>query len=134
MSKQSKSGRISPKNRVAIVPAVRAFATANNVPFNTVMSAVLWAGTKMDERMTVANLEAVVTGETVMAYKAEVARRQAYFNMQITGIVTNALPKEFRLPENIANIVAKAPAGKSLPALKAWATTEVAAQFKTATA
>jgi hypothetical protein len=134
MSKQSQSGRISPKIRVAIVEAVREFATAKNLPFNTVMSAVLWAGTKMEERMSASNLKELINPETVLAYQAEVQRRQDYFNMQLEGIITNALPKAFRLPANIAGLTAKAPKGKSLPALKVWATATVATEFATATA
>lgn len=127
MSKQSKSGRISPKTRVAIVEAVREFSTSNSIPFNTVMSAVLWAGTKTSQRMCPATLKALITTETVTAYQAEVTRRETDYVKQVEGIIRNALPADQRTDERITELFDSRPvSGVSLKALRVWVEQQVA--------
>jgi hypothetical protein len=117
----NQSGRISVKNRQAIVEAVRELATTKDLHFNTIMSAVLWAGTKMNARMCVTNLKKLITLETVLAYQTEVARRENYHTAQVKGIIRNALPKNLRTEANINELFAARPiSGVSLKALRVW--------------
>ena len=111
-----KTSKVSTETRKAIVATIAAFAKANSLAFNTVSGAVLHAAEKLENPTTEA-VTALVTLDTVAAYQEVVAKRAAAKAAQIAGMVKNALPKEFRTPENIAKIVAELPAGQSIKSL-----------------
>ena len=125
--KNNNSGRISVKNRQAIVAPVTAFAKAHNLAVNLVMSAVLFVGERIDARMSVKSLTEIINAETVGTYQLELNRRTLALQTQVNGMVKNALPKDIRTAENIAAIVAKLPANSSVQAKIAIITAEVAA-------
>ena len=136
-SKTAKNGRISVKNRQALKAPVSAFAKASNLNTNLVMSAVLWCGERTNARMSLKALTALITAETIATYRQELARRAAYFNGQVQGMVRRGLPKALRNPVTITQVSAKivqSAAGFSLPALKHLIATEVAAMSATAEA
>jgi hypothetical protein len=95
------AGRISVKNRKALVAPVAEFAEANKLPINLVMSSVLWAGETMAARMCAKSLKALITSQTVDNYSAELARRAQARESQVRGMVKHSLPKEQRIPEVI---------------------------------
>ena len=102
MNKTTKNGRISVRNRQAIKEPVAAFAKAHNLNTNLVMSSVLWTGERMATRMCPKALKALITLETVAAYRQELDRRAAYFTNQVNGMIRNSLPQAQRTAENIA--------------------------------
>ena len=125
-----KTSKVTTTVRKSIVAAVAAFATASNLPFNTVSGAVLFAAEKL-ENPTIENVTALINNDTVAAYQTEVARRASAKAAQIAGMVKNALPKELRTPENIAKIVAELPAGQSIKSLVVNIAAEVEALDET---
>jgi len=136
-TKTAKNGRISVKNRQALKAPVSAFAKASNLNTNLVMSAVLWCGERTGARMSLKALTALITAETIATYRQELARRAAYFNGQVQGMVRRSLPKALRNPATITQVSAKivqSAAGFSLPALKDLIATEVAAMSAAAEA
>jgi hypothetical protein len=101
------------------------------------MSAVLWCGERTGARMSLKALTALITAETIATYRQELARRAAYFNGQVQGMVRRGLPKALRNPATITQVSAKivqSAAGFSLPALKDLIATEVAAMSAAAEA
>jgi hypothetical protein len=121
MNKTTKNGRISVRNRQAIKEPVAAFAKAHNLNTNLVMSSVLWTGERMAARMCPKALKALITLETVAAYRQELDRRAAYFTNQVNGMIRNSLPQAQRTAENIARVAARVAAraaGLSIPELK----------------
>jgi uncharacterized protein with beta-barrel porin domain len=136
-TKTAKNGRISVKNRQALKAPVSAFAKASNLNTNLVMSAVLWCGERTDARMSPKALTGLITAETIATYRKELARRAAYFNTQVQGMVRRGLPKALRTSQNIdqvsAKIVASA-AGFSLPEVKTLIASEVATMSEAAAA
>lgn len=121
MNKTTKNGRISVRNRQGIKEPVAAFAKAHNLNTNLVMSSVLWTGERMATRMCPKALKALITLETVAAYRQELDRRAAYFTNQVNGMIRNSLPQAQRTAENIARVAARVAAraaGLSIPELK----------------
>jgi hypothetical protein len=121
MKKTTKNGRISVRNRQAIKEPVAAFAKAHNLNTNLVMSSVLWTGERMATRMCPKALKALITLETVAAYRQELDRRAAYYTNQVNGMIRNSLPQAQRTAENIARVAARVAAraaGLSIPELK----------------
>ncbi len=121
MNKTTKNGRISVRNRQGIKEPVAAFAKAHNLNTNLVMSSVLWTGERMATRMCPKALKALITLETVAAYRQELDRRAAYYTNQVNGMIRNSLPQAQRTAENIARVAARVAAraaGLSIPELK----------------
>jgi hypothetical protein len=66
-------------------------------------------------------LKALITLETVAAYRQELDRRAAYYTNQVNGMIRNSLPQAQRTAENIARVAARVAAraaGLSIPELK----------------
>ena len=101
-----KNGRISVKNRQALVVPVLKYAHDNTLPANLVMSAVLWAGERNKARMSPRMLTSCINANTIVDYQKELARRAAAYDLQITGMARRLLPKDKRQPETIAALVA----------------------------
>jgi hypothetical protein len=121
MNKTTKNGRISVRNRQAIKEPVAAFAKAHSLNTNLVMSSVLWVGERMAARMCPKSLKALITLETVVAYRQELDRRAAYYTNQVNGMIRNSLPQAQRTAENIGRVAARVAAraaGLSIPELK----------------
>jgi hypothetical protein len=114
-------GRISVKNRQALVIPVTELAKASNLTVNQVMSAVLWKGERLTSRISPNALTGIVTEETLAEYQTELARRAAARQTQITGMVKTALPVDQRTPENIGRITTalEEAAGLSVSAVQA---------------
>ena len=98
-------GRISIKRRQTLVAPATALAKAQNLAINQVMSAVLWKGERMPNRISPKALTGIVTTETVGEHQAELARRAAACQTQIAGMVKSALPTNRRNPENVGAVL-----------------------------
>jgi hypothetical protein len=114
-------GRISVKNRQALVAPATALAEAHNLPVNQAMSAVLWRGERLTGRVTLNALTGLVTMETLAEYQAELVRRTLARRTQVAGMVKTALPLDQRTPENIGRITTalSEAAGLSVSAVQA---------------
>ena len=114
------SGRISTKNRQALVLPVKEFAQDSNIPVNLVMSAVLWTGERLQGRITLKALKDLLVPETVLAYAVNRDARMTAHQVQITGLVRNLLPKSICTEETIKSLSNQAPSGASIPTIRDW--------------
>ena len=98
------AGRVNPDIRSKVQPLIEQFAQANQLPFNTVFGAVMFAAERLKGRVTCARVEALVTAATVQTYELEMQRRIAARKVQITGIIRHALPVAKRTTEVIEQL------------------------------
>ena len=87
-----------------VQPLIEKFAQENQLPFNTVFGAAMFAAERLKGRVTCARVEALVTAATVQAYELEMQRRTTARKVQITGIIRRALPVAKRTTEVIEKL------------------------------
>ena len=98
--KNTIAGRVNPDIRTKVQP----LAKENQLPFNTVFGAVMFAAERLKGRVTCARVERLVTAETVQGYELEMQRRTTARKVQITGIIRRALPVAKRTTEVIERL------------------------------
>ena len=121
------NGRISVKNRQALSIPVKEFAKTQNLEMNYVMSAVLFAGERMEQRMSPKALLGLVNQTTMNQYAQEISRREQAREIQSTGLIWNMLPKGLRTEEAVIALRQRVPVNASIPAIKTWITSQVQA-------
>jgi hypothetical protein len=102
--KKAIAGRVNPDIRNKVQPLIEKFAQENQLPFNTVFGAAMFAAERLKGRVTCARVEALVTAATVHAYELEMQRRTTARKVQITGIIRRALPVAKRTTEVIEKL------------------------------
>ena len=63
--KKAIAGRVNPDIRSKVQPLIEQFAHANQLPFNTVFGAVMFAAERLKGRVNCGRVEALVTAATV---------------------------------------------------------------------
>lgn len=111
---KTKTSPISVATRQALVPVIKAYAAANGELFNIVMAAVLWVGEKFEVELSTKDVEALITNDTIAAYKAELMRRAVAADAQVRGMIKNALPPDLRTEANITLIEFQIAPGMSI--------------------
>jgi hypothetical protein len=102
--KNTIAGRVNPDIRTKVQPLIEKLAKENQLPFNTVFGAVMFAAERLKGRVTCARVEGLVTAETVQGYELEMQRRTTARKVQITGIIRRALPVAKRTAEVIERL------------------------------
>ncbi len=116
---KSIAGRVTPDIRNKVRPGIQKFAAANNVPFNVVFAAVMWAAEQMRGRVTLARVQELITERAVREYEQELNRKTEARRVQIVGLIRRALPLAKRTDAIINDIFTRVANFKgSIPALK----------------
>ena len=132
------NGRIPTKLRQALVKPVSEYAKVQNLSFNLVMGAVLWAGERLNQepgfRLTTAKgqvarlsrptLIRLISPTVIAKYQTELERREQAAQNQINSVIRNAIPRHLRQEEFIRvvtaeiNLAREQNKGMALPQIK----------------